>query len=60
MVRVVAQVKSSPFYFNSHEYYRDENVFYNWATHISIKETGLTVKRKLIIIIYISLLRKID
>ena len=44
---------SSQFYLNSHEYYRDD-YFYNWATHISVKETVQTV-----IIIYISLLLKL-
>ena len=47
------------FYFNSHKYYRDD-YFYNWATHISIKATVNTLKRKKQTNNLNSLLLKID
>ena len=42
----VTFVKSSQYYLNSHEYYRDD-YFYNWVTH-SIKERVHTVNKKII------------
>ena len=53
-----AKVKS--IYLTHTNIYRDDNFFYNWVTHISIKDTVHTVKRKKSEIIYISLLLKID